>query len=186
MGQVIFHDGGELQAWLESAGIDLTFWGRGDAKRVADLWLEYRNGESSFFDEPPFRLIEVVQINIRRGDLILLELEQEFSDGRRRVRSRPPAEKLKQGESPREAAIRCLQEELRLEESEVRLEGEEAAAEEIIISTSYPGLPTHYKLYTFEATTDTLPDEDFYRDNIPSDPIRHHLWGWRRIGSNGS
>ena len=180
MSQVHFHDGGELRAWLENAGIDLTFWGRGDAKQLTDLWAEYTSGESSFFDEPPFRLVEVVQVNIRRGGLVLIEVEQRFNDGRRRVRSRPPAEKLKEGEAPRAAAIRCLHEELGLSEAEVHLEGSETAVEAIVVSTSYPGLPTHYKFYTFEARAEALPDDDFCLEDVSGGPINCHLWGWRR------
>lgn len=181
MSQVKFEDIGELQAWLENAGIDLAAWGQRDAKQMTDLWQEYQDGESSFFDDPPFRVVEVAQIHIRRGELILIELGQEFNDGRRRVRGRPPAEKMKQGEEPRAAAIRCLHEELGLAAEEVCLQGKETMAEESIISTSYPGLPSQYRHYTFNATVDSLPDEDFYRDDLPASPIRRNWWGWRRI-----
>lgn len=179
MSQLDFRNDDELRAWLERAGIDLSLWGRGSAKQVADLWAEYRDGESRFMSDPPSRVVEVVQVNIRRGDDVLIEVEQEFKDGRRRIRTRPPAEKLKRGETPHDAAVRCLQEELGLAEDEVFLLREETEAEEDIVSTSYPGLPTHYLLHIFEATTDALPDEDFYRRNIPGEPIHRHLWGWR-------
>ncbi len=174
-----FESVAELEAWLARAGIDLSAWGRGEAKQTADLWAEYAGGETSFQDDPPLRLVEVVQVIIRRGDLILIEVAQEFNDGRRRVRLRPPAEKLKRDETPRAAAFRCLGEELGLAEGEVSLKGEETTAGNTIISMSYPGLPTRYTFHIFEATAGALPDEDFYRENIPGDPIRRHLWGWR-------
>lgn len=169
----------ELEGWLEASGIDLSAWGQGEAKQTADLWAEYVSGESWFQDKPPLRVVEVVQVIIRRGDAVLIEVAQELRDGRWRFRLRPPAEKLKQGEDPRAAAVRGLCEELGIAASEVYLEGGETTTEEIVVSTSYPGLPTHYTFYTFEATIGALPDEDFYRENIPGDPIRRHLWGWR-------
>lgn len=174
-----FENIAELEAWLEDSGIDLAVWGQGEAKQTADLWSEYASGESWFQDNPLLRVVGVVQIIIRRGDTILIEVAQELNDGRRRFRLQPPAEKLKQSEDPRAAAVRCLREELGLTGSEVYLEGGGTTAEETVISTSYPGLPTHYTFYTFKAVVSALPDEDFYRENVPGDPIRRHLWGWR-------
>lgn len=171
----------ELAAWLAEAGIDTTDWGRGESKRIEDLWLEYQAGEVIFEDKPPARRLVVAEIIIRRGDAVLLELEQEFSDGRRRARLVPPSEKLKSGEEPRAAALRCLREELGLAEGEASLGDEEGVTEHAAFSPSYPGLPTHYRFHTFSGTAESLPDEDFYRENLAlDDPIRRQLWGWRR------
>ena len=170
----------DLAAWLATSGIDVSEWGNDDSKTTADLWHEFVVGESSFIDDPPGRLVEVAQILIRWGDAILIEIEQEFVDGRRRVRMRPPSEKLVRGEEPRTAAIRCLKEELGLSSAEVTVGADHEITEESVDSPSYPGLPTHYRFHTFEVATDSLPDGDFYRENIaPGDPVRRHLWGWR-------
>ena len=67
-----FESESELGGWLAAVGIDTTIWGRAGAKRLADLWAEYRNGESRFVEDPPARLIEVAQIVLRRGDRVLL------------------------------------------------------------------------------------------------------------------
>ena len=92
-----------------------------------------------------------------------------------------PKEKKKPGESPRGAALRCLGEELGLAGEDVTLGETWITTEDAAVSPSYPGLPTHYIFRTFEATADSLPDEDFYRENsAPGDPIRRHLWGWRK------
>ncbi len=174
-----FETRAELAAWLVAAGIDLSGWGAGAAKGVDDLWQEYRDGESRFDDEPPSRVVDVAQVIIRRGDRLLVELAQEMADGRRRERLRPPSEKLMAGESPRDAAARCLLEELGLvvAPGELISRGvEERAAD----SPSYPGLPTRYHLYTFETTAAALPDEPFARENAADgDPVRRHYWGWR-------
>jgi hypothetical protein len=170
----------EVADWLTEVGIDATRWGRGESKGLADLWLEYKSGEATFRDDPPTRLIEVAEIIIRRGDAILIEVEQEFIDGRRRARLVPPSEKLKLGEDPRAAALRCLREELGLTAEQMVMGEEMDRTEAVADSPSYPGLSTRYLFHTFEATADSLPNEDFYRENTaPDDPIRRHRWGWR-------
>jgi hypothetical protein len=175
-----FQSPDELAAWLAESGIDTAGWGLGSTKTLDDLWSEYVSGESGFATDPPSRLVEVAQLIIRRGDAILLEVEQSFSDGRRRNRLRPPSEKLLRGETPRAAALRCLSEELGLTTADVALTGQREPSLEMADSPSYPGLPTRYVFHTFEAAADSLPDGDFSRDNSdPDDPIRRHLWGWR-------
>ena len=170
----------EMTHWLASAGIDISSWGRGETKRLEDLWQEYASGEAVFTDDPPTRLLEVAELLIRRGAAILLELEQEFSDGRRRSRLAPPVEKLKRGEDARSAALRCLREELGLDEEQVALSREWGTRELIEDSPSYPGLLTRYRFHTFEAETAALPDEDFIRENTAGgDSVRRHRWGWR-------
>ena len=176
-----FQSEDELANWLAAAGIDPAAWGREGAKQLADLWVEYRTGESRFVNDPPARLIEVAQVVLRRGNRVLLELAQEFADGRRRVRLRPPSEKVKPGESPRAAARRCLAEELGLDEAEVALSEAYQVIEEEADSPSYPGLTTRYCFHVFAATAAALPDADFARDNhAAGDPIRRHYWGWRK------
>ena len=170
----------QLAGWLAAAGIDVGGWGRGEAKYLVDLWAEYRNGESHFVDDPPARLIGVAQVVLQRGNRVLLELAQEFADSRQRVRLRPPSEKMKPGESPRAAALRCLAEELGLGEEEVTLSETYQVIEEEEDSPSYPGLTTRYRFHVFAATAAALPDADFARDNqAANDPIRRHYWGWR-------
>jgi hypothetical protein len=170
----------DLSTWLAASHIDIARLGQGDTKRLDDLWQEYISGEASFTDDPPMRLLEVAEIIIRRGDHILIELEQEFRDGRRRVRQVPPVEKMKPGEDPRAAALRCLREELGLVEENVEMADEWVTTERVEDSASYPGLRTRYRFHTFEAATGALPDEDFIRENAGhGDPVRRHRWGWR-------
>lgn len=176
-----FQSPDELTAWLVMSGIDVSGWGDGNSKTPGNLWQEYAAGESSFIDDPPARLVEVAQLIIRRDDAVLIEIEQEFTDGRRRARLVPPSEKVKPGEDPRDAALRCLREELGLASEDVALGETWITTEDMAVSPSYPGLPTYYIFHTFEARVDSLPDEDFYRKNsAPGDPIRRHLWGWRK------
>lgn len=174
----------DLAAWLDTHGITRDGWGEEGAKTLADLWAEYQRGETTFTDDPPLRLVAVAQVRVRRGDKVLVELEQEFADGRRRARNRRPSEKIKAGESPLEAARRCLGEELGLEMPDVVVSEDVETTATVIDSPSYPGLPTRYTFYTYDVRADALPEGDFWRENTAEgDPIRRHFWGWRSQAS---
>lgn len=173
-----------LEKWLASRGIDWEAWGSAGSKTISNLWNEYEQGEISFGDDPPTRAVRVVQIILRREKHVLLEIAQEFSDGRIRERELPPSEKIIFGESQFAAAERCLREELGLDSQQIHLLNSTAASyERVADSPSYPGLRTYYTVYTIEATAEGLPDSDFWRENeavAAGDPVKRHLWGWRR------
>lgn len=172
-----------LAAWLARHGIDTASWGQAPAKSVGDLWREIQAGETTLQDNPPRRLVTVVQVLVRRGDLVLLELEQELRGGQIRRRHRPPSEKLKPNEDVLPAALRCLLEEVGLPAEQVeRLRVAAAPAVTETDSPSYPGLMTRYRLVTVETEAAGLPESDFWRDNRlagASDPVVRHRWGWR-------
>ncbi len=175
-----FEDLAALVAWLAAAGVPLERWGQGGAKTPADLWAELASGETTLTDDPPRRAVTVVQVLIQRGERQLTELEQEMADGRRRARGWPPSEKLKGGEGVLGAARRCLLEELSLVVPDAALYEAMPPYDRAVDSPSYPGLVTIYHVHSVAATTDALPDDDFWLDNTASaDPVRRHLWGWR-------
>jgi hypothetical protein len=174
----------EMVEWLEEMGIDLHAWGTGSYKSIINLWEEYKAGDISFADDPPMRVVEVVQIHVQQGDLILFELEQQFNNGKRRFRNQPPAEKIKPGETSVDAAYRCLREELGLERGQVEEINSVDEQDEIVTgSPSYPGLLTKYRIYEVRAQVSGLPGEDFWRENTAvteGDPVSRHLWSWRK------
>ncbi len=174
-----------LESWLMAHSVSTDSWGRTGAKTVANLWHEYEQGEILFEEDPPTRLVRVVQIILRREDYVLHELAQEFSDGRLRRREQPPSEKIYVGESQFAAAARCLREELGLDARDICLLNSTAEGERTLAdSPSYPGLQTRYTIYTVEAAAADLPEGDFWRENeaaAEGDPVRRHLWGWRRV-----
>jgi ADP-ribose pyrophosphatase YjhB (NUDIX family) len=176
----------ELANWLRAHGIDTRIWGTGQYKTVANLWEEYESREISFEDNPPRRKVSVVQILVRRGNMILLEIEQAFANGERRFRSQPPSEKVKANETIMDAARRGLKEELGIRPDQIGAISPASKQEEIMIdSPSYPGLVTRYTMQTVAASVDGLPAEDFWRDNrafSKGDPVHRHLWGWREPG----
>ncbi|MBN1991507.1 MAG: NUDIX hydrolase [Anaerolineae bacterium] len=173
----------QLKELLLAGGLDLTLWGRDHAKSVADLWQEIAAGEARLQTKPLLRLVSVVQVIIRRKGRVLLEIEQEFDDGRRRLRRQPPADKMKPAETYAEAARRCLAEELGVDRANVTiLESTYQQTKKITDSPSYPGLRTRYVFHQVEARVPGLPDTDFWTDEIASnkqDPVKRHHWAWQ-------
>jgi len=173
---------------LAEKGVKITDWGEWGAKRVPDLWAELAAGDSAIRETYPYRLVSVVQLIITRGELVLVEVEQEFGDGQRRSRGWPPSEKLKPKEGYAEGALRCLREELGLEGPDViLLDGTHTLTKELADSSSYPGLTTEYAFHTITAKVKGLPESDFWLDNgsyhATGDPVRRHRWAWRPISS---
>ncbi|MCL4299690.1 MAG: NUDIX domain-containing protein [Anaerolineae bacterium] len=172
----------ELKTWLESKGIDTTRWGRDGAKTVENLWAELVEGESQLQDDPPQRQVRVVNVMIRAGQRLLVEGKQEFGANQSRYRGQPPAEKLKPGESPVEAAIRCLQEEMEINPKRVQILSWTEEPEQIWLdSPSYPGLTTRYTRYEVEARVENLPRRPFRTTETAhddGDPVKYHQWLW--------
>lgn len=179
----------ELKAWLAEAGIDISAWGRNDAKSVVDLAREIANGESILQSEPPRRIVQVVQVRIPlvRGDseCVLVESAQEFADGRVRRRNNMPSEKMLPNEDPVAAAMRCLEEELGLDADQ--LLGPPTytnSSQKIMESPSYPGLTTEFTMHQVLVETDALPAESFSTPNLAhadGDPVVASHWAWVSI-----
>lgn len=171
----------ELKSWLTSYGIDTTRWGCGVAKSVENLWSEIVAGETELLEEPPLRLVRVVQVIIGRDDKILVEAAQEFGDNQQRQRGFPPAEKVKPQETIQEAAFRCLREELQVEANRVELVSVSEPKQISQESPSYPGLPTRYLTYRVEVKVTGLPEGEFWTQestHADGDPVTNHHWQW--------
>jgi hypothetical protein len=171
----------DLTRWLAARGISTAAWNAGPAKDAADLWREIQAGESRLEDDPPRRVVEVVQVWVRdRAGRVLIEKEQELADGRLRTRNRPPSEKLKPGEDYAKAAARCLVEELGVAQADITLRPESyRRTERTLDSPSYPGLLTRYTIHEVDAAVRGLPAGDFSRANTAAaDPVRRHGWTW--------
>lgn len=179
---ITFKNQRQMIDWLAVNKIEYSKWGQGQSKSLENLWHEYVSGESCFEDDPPKRIVAVVRIIISRGEKILVEAEQEFMDGRRRVRNRPPSDKIKPGEDVHEAALRCLDEELGLIPKQITIEhGLYKKKVTTVDSPSYPGLLCRYTVHLLKAAVTGLPDEPFWHENTAAaegDPIKRHLWQW--------
>jgi len=176
----------ELGIWLASRGVDLSQWGQDRAKGLTDLWYELINQDMQLADQPVLRVVQAVTVVIRQDDKVLIETEQVFKDGRRRLRNQPPSEKIKLGESYHDAAIRCLEEELGLVREQVKMISNTHQTTQIRRDAfSYPGLATHYHLHRVEAQVSHLPRHNFRTteasSSAASDPIKYHYWSWQKV-----
>ncbi|MCB0086228.1 MAG: NUDIX hydrolase [Caldilineaceae bacterium] len=179
-----FDDPSALQRWLHARGIDTTNWGQGAAKTVDALWHELAAGEAQLQDDPPLRKIAVVKLIIRRGEMVLHEVEQELADGRRRPRNHAPGEKLLPGETVTAAALRGLHEEVGLAPAEVRIVSLEPPTFRELESPSYPGLRTHYTFYAVVVAAAGLPAHTFWTEETArqaNEPVARHRWEWVKV-----
>jgi hypothetical protein len=173
-----------LHALLRSHEIDLSQWGRNDAKTMTDLWQELV-AEEAYLQEPPLRRIVpgVVRLIIRHGNHLLIEVQQAFRDGRTRTRGIPPSETMRRGESYVHAARRCVEEELRVARSAVQvLEQTHQIHHALHRSRSYPGLHSHYTFHTVDVQVRGLPQEAFATEEYsPKDGALYvrNSWAWQ-------
>jgi hypothetical protein len=173
-----------LQDLLIAHRIDVSQWGQTDAKTVINLWQELVAGEV-YLQEPPLcRIVPgVVRLLIRQGNCLLIEVQQTFYDGRTRFRGIPPSEKLRHGESYRDGALRCVEEELRVERSKVQvLERTHQIHHACHRSQSYPGLHSQYTFHTVDVQVQGLPQEAFstdeYRQHDGALSVTNY-WAWQ-------
>lgn len=151
----------QLAAALESWGVDLTRWGRGDAKTLGHLHEELSSDDCDLsIDEAGLlRRVRNVWVDVHVDDegvrRHLVERCQVFMDGRSRVRGIPASlgEKVRTGEDPRRAAERGLREELRLTPSAYAL-ATAPRRENPADARSYPGLRSVYETHWFAAELD--------------------------------
>lgn len=177
------HSLDELTRILTAGGVDTSRWGDAQTKSVHDLWAEIVAGESRIRTRPLQRVVPgVVVVWIRNGERILIEARQVFANGMTRHRHMPPSEKMQPGESPADAARRCLHEELGIGCQDIEIVvSAHPLRQEVRPSPSYPGLATAYTFHTVEARVKGLPDGDFmtneYRDEGRT-WIMQHDWTW--------
>jgi hypothetical protein len=142
-----------LDTILNEYGIETKRWGLGRTKTLADLYKEIIAGETvlDLTDGKIVRHLHVVGITVTCGNFLLKEDRQVFTNGRVRNRELTVscAEKMINGETPKESAIRCLKEELGIDVNErdlvakVHFETEDD-------SHSYPGLKSIYYRNPFD------------------------------------
>lgn len=173
----------KLKEWLISVSIDLNTWNVGQAKSIEHLYSEITSGDCYIQLEPPLRVVHVVQVLVRNGELVLLEIEQEMDDKRRRKRNIPPSEKMKPDENCVDAARRCLVEELGINSNDIVIITNECKASfRYRKSNSYPGLKTKYCIYRVHAQVNGLPDENFWTEEKHTkngvEIVRRFCWGW--------
>lgn len=173
-----------LQRQLEGAGINVSEWGKEQAKTLAHLQKEIESGETVLVTGEQGELLRRVVVG--GADIFyvapdgkkyrLKEDKQVFKDGRERKRDLGQAvsEKMKPDENPKDAMIRGIREELGIE-GEISLT-ETGVDEQLLSSPSYPGLQSQYIRHTFEAT---LNDQQFKPDGYveeQEDKNTYFIW----------
>lgn len=169
---------------LVTTGVDISTWGTGGAKTVAQLLKEMREGESQVTFHPEAGVhravriawVDVLYLDLQGNIFQLVEDRQEYRDGRHRKRQLPSSlgEKFKPGENPDDAAVRALHEELGV--STFKSLHEIGQEQELYVPDSYPGLATNYETYSFVAMLD---DASFNPDGyieLQADKTNYYTW----------
>jgi hypothetical protein len=142
-----------LNQTLNDYDINPNNWGNGDTRTLKELYKEIVDGETELteVDGELIRTVTVVGIVVTCNDFKLKEDRQEFTDGRIRHRdlSVSCAEKLIKGETPKQAAVRCIKEELGIEIHERELTPHVSHSNKDL-SSSYPGLKCIYHRNPFD------------------------------------
>ena len=150
---VEFDDEEDFARWLDEHGLDVSNFGRGEAKTVRHLFDEVRGGKCTLglCDGSVVRSVVNTQIKLRHGYKILVEKMQLLEDGRKRVRKDGNrglliVVKNRPAEGWRDAARRGLQDELNLRAEQVDLcdEGSIERKNRTVDSPSFPGVATTY------------------------------------------
>lgn len=141
---------GGLKKTLQLFGLDISAWGKGEAKSLEDYYKELQAGESviGIDSHGMYRKISVVKMLIEdpeRG--VLIEDYQILPDGRRRERGQPPGGKICANEMPIEALFREMSEELNLGKGDFTPVFYDTHGERRN-SKSFPGLDTFYEIHT--------------------------------------
>ncbi len=171
-----------LQEALLRRVLPLEQYGRvtegGRSKSFNALMAEIRDKECyiQWAGDRPTRMVNVAEVHVTAHDgRQLRELKQVFADGTVRERGHGwCAEKMKVGEAPLSAAVRCLAEELGLKVGRRRLypRDEQEVAKD---SGSYPGLPSRYTIHSFGLV---LKPREWREQYIEEQQDKKTYFGW--------
>ncbi len=168
--------------------VDTEAWGKGEAKTINDLFGEVLGGESYLrIDGTTLtRVVEVAKIKISqalyRNRGYLIEVSRSLPDGRISQRNGYPAEKLKRHETPAQAVVRGIHEELQLSENNIHHMAMMPAVKEIKSSKSYPNLQCIYILH--ESDVVLLNSVSICHKSMfetKEDDGTMHQWKWERF-----
>jgi ADP-ribose pyrophosphatase YjhB (NUDIX family) len=182
MSSMKFDNISQLRNWLLSNDVNISKWGKFATKSMENLWEEISLGEAIIQDNPPRRMVKVVQIMIRNKGKVLIEGKQKRGSFWSHFRGYPPSEKIMSGETVLDAALRCVEEELLIDKLHVKiLEQPTFLKTETRSSISFPGLYTIYEIYEIKLEIDELPNDTFWTIEAKSDGTLsriQHQWVW--------
>ncbi len=160
-------------------GIPVDQWGKGAAKNIKNLQTEIDEKETTLEENNGelIRKVCVVAVAVECNGKRLIEDRQEFNDGRvRRRGTKRCGEKCIEGEIPQQAAIRCLTEELGLENINPANLIFEKTNQREMLSMSYPGLKSKYYTSLFYYN---MPEDQYNPDGyieVQSDKKTYFVW----------
>lgn len=196
-------DADTLKAILDRGQVDWRSWASPVTKTAADLLKELDEGETIISVNDSGEVLRVAQpvfINVRYGDLELIEVRQIFVEGKNVGKIKEKGnnflgEKIIGEEEPLAAAERGLREELHLSiEDKQRLIPKPPVLRREN-SKSYPTLNTEYRdnIYTLELTDDEYNDliskadingEIRLRDQANGKDVKDIVFQFRQIAEN--
>lgn len=152
-------------------------------KGLSDLFTEIKEGECvlNLTPEGIDRCVNVVAVkcfhtNHKNEQFKLVEQKQFFKNGITRSRDHDHlAEKLQSCESPMEAAVRGLQEELKLSGLDIKPEESTLVVKE---SPSYAGIKSMYKIFNFSCEIFSDKYRSFY---LEKQKDKDTLFVWSKV-----
>lgn len=178
---------------VRASGVDLSPWGKGEAKTLAEFFEEFQRGECTIVIDPVLgftRVLSIVRMLIHHPSKgWVVEKYHILPDGRRRERNKAPAGKMRFGEQPQDALVRELKEELALTNDEKRTSytwGFEETRDEEKASKSYPGIRSVYRVNDFLVLIDfaaAIPEGFTTREVVGVDEhgkelVQVNVFGW--------
>ncbi|CAK0836086.1 unnamed protein product [Prorocentrum cordatum] len=138
---------------LEDHNIKTSAFGTGKAKTLPELVAEVDGGAARLMLDATehkklVRVCDLVVLILKdaSGERILIETEEQFEDGRKRVTNRLPGTKKEPYENTRQVSERILKEFLKLDPKGITLDlNRIERVEEEIESISYPGVTSVYR-----------------------------------------
>jgi len=141
----------DLRKYLADANVDVSKFGRNNAKSLKEFSSELIKGESSLMQDQNGEVIRNVDLVIMRivspsGADLLVQTEQTFADGTRTKLDRLPGAKRRPDESQFLTARRILRRQLKIDENQVRLDSKNCKYfTEEKPSPGFPGIRTVYR-----------------------------------------
>merc|ERR1719277_570125 len=153
----------ELIQYLTENNVDLSKWGEGTARSVAEFSEELVKGESALLNQSGriVRVVDIVVLKLVRKqdgiEQLLREVEEKVSSKASPL-DRLPATKRRADEHPFAAARRMISKHLHMDNNTVTLDPDDVkVSQEEQESTSYPGLLSVYRKRYMTAVVHELP-----------------------------
>jgi hypothetical protein len=156
----------DLTQYLKMYKVDVSQFGQGKAKTLADISTELMKGDSSLAhdtDGSIIRVVDVVLLKLKNAETnkILVQTEQNYPDGTRVTLNRLPGTKRRPDENQFLTAKQIVQRQLQISDNHVTCNQKDVhAVEEEKQSLAYPGLRTVYRKRIVTALLTKDADEE--------------------------